>query len=39
MSPFMRDEVLRPISLVALLGFLVACIKVTVGWWNGGMVR
>jgi hypothetical protein len=35
MSPLMRDSVLRPILLVVLLGLLVACIKVMVGWWNG----
>jgi len=35
MSPALRDGLLRPVLLVLLLGFLVACVKVTVGWWNG----
>lgn len=35
MSPALRDGLLRPVLLVLLLGFMVACVKVTVGWWNG----
>lgn len=30
-----RNAVGRPVLLVILLGLLVACIKVLVGWWNG----
>jgi hypothetical protein len=26
---------LRPLLLVLLLGLLIACLKVTVGWWRG----
>lgn len=35
MSTAMRDALLRPLLLIVLLGLLVACVKVTVGWWNG----
>lgn len=35
MSPHMRQAILRPLLLVALLGMLVVSIKVTVGWWRG----
>ena len=35
MSPTKRESLLRPLLLVVLLGFLVACVKVAVGWWNG----
>lgn len=31
----LRSDLLKPLLLVALLGLLVVCVKVTVGWWRG----
>jgi len=34
MNRHTRQEILRPLLLVALLGMLVVSVKVTVGWWR-----
>lgn len=30
-----RDVVVRPLLLVAVLGLMVASVKVALGWWQG----
>jgi hypothetical protein len=31
----LQQAILRPLLLVVLLGLLIACVKVTAGWWRG----
>ncbi len=33
-----RDAVLRPVLLVIVLGLMVVCAKVALGWWKGELV-
>lgn len=35
MNSELRQALLRPLSLVVLLGLLVVCLKVATGWWRG----
>lgn len=33
-----RDVVLRPVLLVIVLGLMVVCSKVLLGWWKGELL-
>lgn len=34
----MRQVLWRPLFLVVVLGLLVVCLKVTLGWWRGELL-